>query len=84
MRHSASLGSNYCSIRSIIVVILLVRRYSLNLHVEFHVEDSTDHSDIEDNLNPTPASRLGNSGVSRGGGGGLRGPLHLRMNTIKE
>ena len=52
----------------------------LNLHEEFHVEDSTDDSDIEDNLNPTPASRLGNTlwqwrirGGGGGGGGGASG-----------
>ena len=40
---------------------MAVRPYSFEATRRVHVEDSTDDSDIEDNLNPPPASRLGNT-----------------------
>ena len=40
---------------------MAVRPYSFEPTRRVHVEDSTDDSDIEDNLNPPPASRLGNA-----------------------
>ena len=49
----------YCSH----ILMMAVRPYSFEPTRRVHVEDSTctDISDIEDNLNPPPASRLGNT-----------------------